>query len=64
MSIITKLLDKISGRVSKDTVTLLTAVDQSGLITEFGEDALAALEQYEIVVPETRITIRRRTPGV
>lgn len=64
MSIVTKLLDKIAGRISKDTVTVLKTIDEADIVKEFGEDALAALEQYELFIPETRITIRRRAPGV
>jgi hypothetical protein len=63
MSILSGLLNKITGRVSKDTVTILKAIDESDLVKGFGKDAMEALSEYEIVIPETHFTIRRRTPG-
>ena len=63
MSIIAGLLNRITGRVSKDTVTILKAIDESDLVKGFGKDALEALSEYELIIPETRVTIRRRTPG-
>jgi len=59
-SLISKLLDKLSNRVSKDTVRVLEAIDDADLVKGLGDDVLKALSEYELVIPETRIQIRRK----